>query len=112
MAQAVAFTPDVEGGGVVEEPVEQGDGEDGIGEVLVPLVEAFFGGEEDRFLGLVTLVDDLEQEGGVGLLEGEVADLVELCGAAHKSTHVKTLVMWSKGPWPRTRFRRRRPDFT
>jgi hypothetical protein len=28
----------------------------------------------------------------------DVADVVELCGAAHNSTHVQYLVMWSCPP--------------
>jgi hypothetical protein len=77
VAEAVAFAADVEGGGVVEESVEESDGEDAVGEDVTPLPEALIGGEDDGLLGLIALVDDLEEEGGVGLLEGQVADLVQ-----------------------------------
>src|SRR5690606_7455655 len=77
VAQAKALAADVDGGGVVEEPVQERGGEDGVGEDLAPLAVALVAGEEDRLSGLVALAHGLEEEGGVGTGEGQVADLVE-----------------------------------
>ena len=76
VTEPVALIADVEGGGVMEQAMEQRDGERGIGEDLVPLPEGFVGGEDDGLLGLVALVDDLEEEGDIGALEGQIAYLV------------------------------------
>jgi hypothetical protein len=75
--EAVAFAADVEGCGVVEETIEESDCEYAVGEDVAPLPEALVGGEDDGLLGLVALVDDLEEEGGVGLFEGQISDLVQ-----------------------------------
>jgi len=77
VAEPIAVAADVDGGGVVQEPVEQGGGEDGIGKDLAPLPVALVAGQDDGLPGLVATADDLEEEGGVGPLEGQVADLVE-----------------------------------
>ena len=91
----VALALDVDGLGVVKEAVEDCGGdaavvvEDG-GPVLVGLV----GGEDDG-PALVALADDLEEKVGTGLVEGQVSEFVELCGAPHKWTHVECPIMLS-----------------
>src|SRR6266516_800393 len=63
---------------VVEEPVEDGGGEDLVGEDLAPFAEGLVaGGDYGAFL--VAAGDDLEDEVGVAAGEGEVADFVDLC---------------------------------
>jgi hypothetical protein len=48
----------------------------------------------------VALVDDLEEDvGGVGAV-GEIAHLVDLCGAPHNSTYGEPSVMWSAAALP------------
>ena len=42
-----------------------------------------------------------EGAGGEESLERYESEVVELCGATHKSTHVEHLVMWSFQPVPR-----------
>ena len=46
VTEPVALAADVEGGGVMEQAIEQRDGERGIGEDLVPLPEALVRGED------------------------------------------------------------------
>ena len=58
----------------------------------MPVGEGEVGGEHEA-LFLVTSTDDLEDQVGVAIVEGEESELVELCGAPHKSTHVERLVM-------------------
>ena len=69
----VAGTLDDDGLGVVEEAVEDGAGD---GAVVVedagPLLEGLVGGD-DQGTTLVTLADDLEEEVGPVLVDGEVA---------------------------------------
>ena len=49
----------------------------------------------DPYKSLDFLKADLEKQvGGTGIV-GEVAELVNLCAATHKSTHVESSVMWS-----------------
>jgi hypothetical protein len=68
--------------GVVDEAVDERDDAGGVGEDLVPFGEGAVGGDEGGF-GLVAARDDLEQQVGVAFGVGQVADLVDLCGAPH-----------------------------
>src|SRR5690606_4929354 len=77
VAQPIAFAADVDGRGVVEQPVQEGGGEHGVGEEFVPASEALVAGEDDGACLLVALVDHLEEEGRVLLAERQVADLVQ-----------------------------------
>jgi hypothetical protein len=52
------------------------------------LLEGFIGSEHDG-AALVALADDLEKEVSAALVDGKIADLVNLCGAPHNSTLVK-----------------------
>jgi hypothetical protein len=87
---------------VMCELVEEGGDGGGVGEDGVPVPEREIRRDENgpgRGLvgswAFVASVDDLvEQVCGMGVV-GEVADLVDLCGAPHKSTYVESLVMWS-----------------
>jgi len=45
----------------------------------------------------MSIVDDVEEHVGSVITVSEIAYLVDLCGAPHKSTDVKHLIMWS-GP--------------
>ena len=82
---------------MVGEAVDQRGDAAGVGEDVGPFVEGEIGREDEGLL-LVAPRDDLEEQvRGAGVV-GEVADLVELCGAPHNSTHVKHLVMWSRYP--------------
>src|SRR5712691_12226980 len=64
---------------VVEEAVEDGGGEDLVGEDLAPLAEGLVAGDDDGAF-LVAAGDDLEDEIGVVAGQGEVAGFVDLSG--------------------------------
>ena len=96
LAKAVAGTFDLDHAGVVQEPVEQRGGHDRVAEHGAPLGEALVRGEDHGAL-LVAGVHEVEEEVGALRVDGDVADLVELCCAQHNSTYVKWPVMWSWG---------------
>jgi hypothetical protein len=78
---------------MVSEPVEQ------RGSELLVAPEDFdpFGegevGSDDHAASLVALGQQVEEQLAAGAVEGHEAQLVELCGAAHDSTHVEHLLM-------------------
>ena len=55
-----------------------GDDAGSIGKHLVPVLEAFVGGHEDRALFIAAVDDLIEQVGGVAVV-GKVANLVTKC---------------------------------
>ncbi len=74
---AEAFGFDEDGFGVVEEAVEDGGGDGGVSvENGGPVFERFVGGEDDG-AALVAGADDLEEEVGAALVDGEVADFIQ-----------------------------------
>jgi hypothetical protein len=87
---AVAFEGD--DFGVVDEAVDHGCGDDVVAEHLAPPAELLVAGDDQRG-SLVAGADELEEEvGGFGL-EGEVADLVDLCGHPHRWTYADPATM-------------------
>ena len=76
LLQPVAVALDEEGVAVVQESVENGGGEDIVAEDLAPLGDELIGGDEHAAL-LVTPSDELEEEVGAALLEGQISELVE-----------------------------------
>ena len=79
---------------MVREPVNQGDRTRRIRKDRVPLFEREIGRNEEGAM-FIAPTDDLKEEvRGVGVV-GEVSDLVDLCGAPHKSIYDKRSVMWS-----------------
>src|SRR5271157_712188 len=73
---APAGTVDGDDVAVVEEAVEDGGGEDLVGEDLAPFAEGLVAGDDDGAL-LVAAGDDLEDEVGVVAGQGEVAGFVD-----------------------------------
>ncbi len=62
---------------MVEEAVEDGGGDGGVAvEDGGPVLEGFVGGQDDG-AAFVAGADDLEEQVGSALVDGEVADLVE-----------------------------------
>jgi hypothetical protein len=49
----------------------------------------------DRRAALIALADDLEEAIGAELIDRQIPQFVDLCGAPHKSTNVESSVMWS-----------------
>jgi hypothetical protein len=76
-AHAVAPAADVDDDGVVDEAVDDGGGDDLVGKDLAPIREAAVGSEHDGRGLLVATADDLEDPVGRGLVERQVADLVD-----------------------------------
>ncbi len=74
--EAVGLALDGDDFGVVDEAIDQGDDAGGVGEDLVPFGERFVG-RNDRGLLLVAARDDLEQQIGMAVGIGEVADLID-----------------------------------
>ena len=86
-AHAVGVALDVEDGGAVEEAVQGGGGHDGVAcEDVATIGEGLVGGDDGGEMLFVADADHLEEERGLLGVEAEVADLVDLCGAPHKST--------------------------
>ena len=94
LAQAVAGTFNLNDHGMVQKSVQQGRCDDRIAENLAPFTETAIGGQDHR-ASLVAGVDQLEEQVACTGADGEIADLVDLCCARHKSTHVQSAVMWS-----------------
>jgi len=94
LAEAVALALDADDVGVVDHAVDERGSARRVGKDGGPLLEREVRGE-DEALSLVAAADDLEEEIGISVVEGEIADLVDLCGAPHNSIHVECLLMWS-----------------
>jgi hypothetical protein len=74
---AVAGAFEHDGVAVVEQAVEHGGGDGGVAvEDAGPLLEGFVGGQDDG-AALVAGADDLEEQVGSALVDGQVADFVE-----------------------------------
>ena len=61
---------------MVKDPIQDGRGDHGVAEDLVPLAEAAVGGQDQRPL-LVAARDELEEQMGAVTVDGDVADLVD-----------------------------------
>jgi len=81
---------------VVQQAVQHRRGYDGIPQDLAPGAYGLVAGDQEAPL-LVALSDQVEKEMAARPHQGQVAQLVDLCGAPHKSTYVETSVMWSTG---------------
>ena len=76
-SHAKAFAFDDHGLGVVQQPIQDGGGQGAvIVEHLGPLLKRPVGGDHDRAL-FIAQADDLEEEIGPRLVNGEVAEFVE-----------------------------------
>ena len=76
LAQPIARSFDLDDDGVVEQPIEQRGGDDGIAEDLAPFGKAAVGGEDHGAL-LVAGVDELEEQVAAAGRDRQVADLVD-----------------------------------
>jgi hypothetical protein len=75
-AAPVALDVELEDGRVVDEPVDRGERHRGIGEDPVPFAEGLVGGDQDG-AALVAGADQLEEPAGLGLVLGDVGEVVE-----------------------------------
>ena len=76
LPEPVAVALDVDDPAVVKKPVEDGGGDHGIPEELLPVGEALVGGD-DRGAALVAVRDELEEQVGLAAVDGQIPDLVD-----------------------------------
>jgi hypothetical protein len=76
LLEAVAFALDVEGGGVMQQAIENSSGQDGVIEDLAPIEKAFVAGD-DQAGAFVTASDQAEEQAGFGVGEGQITDLID-----------------------------------
>src|SRR5882672_9240333 len=76
LTRAVALAFDGDHVGVMDDAIDEGGGAGGVGEDAGPVTEGEIGGEYGAFL-LVAAADDLEEQVGVSIVEGEEANFVE-----------------------------------
>jgi hypothetical protein len=74
--------------GVVDEAIDERGGDHCVAEDLAPGFKAAVAGDDDR-PALVAARDEREEEIRGPALQGEVADLIELCGYPHRSTTIR-----------------------
>ena len=77
--------------GVVEDAVDHGGGNSLVAEDVAPAGEGQVAGQDQR--GAFAVGDELEEQVRGVLFEGQVADLVDLCGYRHSSTYADTATM-------------------
>ena len=78
--------------GVVDEPIDHGGGDNFVAEHLAPAAEGLVGGD-DQGSSLIAGRDQLEEQVGCLGFEGDVADLVDLCGYPHRSIYAESATM-------------------
>src|SRR5882672_11353931 len=81
--EPVGIAPDVQGDGVMEDPVQDGGGDDPVAEDLPPAAEALVAGE-DHGAALVAAADELKEQVGPVAIDGQIADLVHDEQAGHR----------------------------
>jgi hypothetical protein len=94
LSQPIAGAFDLYDHGVVKQPVKQGRGDDRIAKNVAPFSKSPVRCQNHCAL-LVAGIDQLEEQVAGAGTDGQVSDLIELCCARHKSTHVESAVMWS-----------------
>src|SRR5690242_16375249 len=94
LAQPVAGAFDLDNDGVVEQPIKQGGGDDGIAKDLSPLGKAAVGGQDHRAL-FVAGIDELKEEITAAVHDRQITDLVddEQRGAAEPADALAQLTL-------------------
>ena len=72
--ETITVALDVDDPGVMQEPVEDGRGDDGVAEELLPVDEALVRGDDRRAL-LVAVRDELEEQIGLPAVDRKIARL-------------------------------------
>ena len=75
--------------------VDEGDGAGGVWKCGPPVLEGEVGGYNERFLCLISVVYELEEQIGGAVLIAEISELVDLFGAPHKPIYGESFVMRS-----------------
>ena len=76
LAHAIAGTLDLDDHGMMEQPVEERGGDDGIAEDVAPFGEAAVGGEDHGAL-FVARIDELKEQVAAAGGDRQIADLVD-----------------------------------
>ena len=74
--EPVGVAADVDGDGVMQYAIEDRGGDHAVTEYLAPAAEALVGGQDQR-ASLVAPADELEEQVGTGLVDRQVADLID-----------------------------------
>ena len=76
LAHAVAAAADVDDMAVVQQAIDERSGHDLVAQDLAPFLEPFIGRQHSR-CAFVAPVDELKEQHGTALADGQVADLVD-----------------------------------
>ena len=76
----------------MNQPVQERHGHLLIAKDLRPLCKGQIGGNANAS-AFVAITEEVEEELGGGLGEGEVAELIDLCGCPHRSTYADPATM-------------------
>jgi hypothetical protein len=95
LSQSIALALNHERVAVMQQTIEDRGGEHVIAEDSAPLGHELIG-RDQKAAALVPPRDELEEEMRAAPFKREVAELVDLCGAPHKSTNATPAVMWSE----------------
>ena len=82
----------------MDDAVDHRGGDGLVAEHAAPAAERQVGGQDEGGV-LIAGGDELEEEVRGVLFEGQVADLVDLCGYPHRSTYADTATMPRRW-WP------------
>src|SRR5580658_6036767 len=74
--EPIAFTPDVDGGRMVQQPVEDRGGDDRVAEDRTPFAVALVGSENDA-ASFVTGADELKEDRRAELVQRQVSHLID-----------------------------------
>jgi hypothetical protein len=94
VAEAIGLVARLDDVTVMRQAVEERGRHLGIAEDTGPLGEDQVRGDDHAGV-LVQRGQQVKQQRATGLGEGQIAELVELCGAPHNSTNATSSVMWS-----------------
>ena len=86
LLEAPAVGPGLDDVGIEGEPVDHRLAQALLGKHLGPFTEREVGRDDQRS-AFVAFGEDLEDQFGGAVWEGEVAELVDLCGYPHRSTY-------------------------
>src|SRR5580698_5272379 len=92
LAEAVALAVHLEDVASVCEPIEQGGGHPITLEDTAPVAEGQVA-RHQQAPPLIAIGKDLEEQLGTTTAKRQVPELVDLCGASHKSTNVERPIM-------------------
>lgn len=86
--EGVCVATDVEGDGVVQQPVKDGSSDDAITEDLAPRADALVAGQDHR-PALIATADELEEEIGALPVDGQIAEMANGQADAHAQLDVQ-----------------------